>query len=414
MTGQEMYKLAAELYPLNRSLTGEGTRKTLEIIQRELPEMEIHSVPSGTKCFDWTVPDEWNVKEAYIEGPDGKRVVDFADHNLHLVGYSAAVNTTLSLEDLQPHLHSRHDMPDAIPYVTSYYKRDWGFCLTEKQRQKLQPGYYRVVIDTTLEPGRMHWGELIIPGETSEEVLLSTYVCHPSMANDGLSGIAATTALAKWIAEQPRRYTYRILFVPETIGAIAYLSQQLEKMVMKTVAGFVVTCCGDDGDYTLIRSRGGDTLADRAAGRVLRELDAPGHERVFHRFDRRGSDERQYCWPGIDLPVVSLMRTRYCDYPEYHTSADDMSVISPAGLEGGYWVIRKCLEIIETNRHYVATTLCEPFMESRGGYNPSYKFAAYCDGCTDTLGIAEQTGVMYLEVEDALRRMEKLGIVEEG
>ena len=422
MTGQEMYELAEELYPLNRSLTGEGTRKTLEIIQRELPKLEIDGILCGTGCFDWTVPDRWDVREAYIEGPDGKRVVDFADHNLHLVGYSEPIDRLMTLEDLQPHLHSRPDMPDAIPYVTSYYKRDWGFCLTENRRQKLQPGYYRVVIDTELDAGYLEWGELIIPGETSEEVLLSTYICHPSMANDGLSGIVVTTALAKWIAEQPRRYTYRILFVPETIGAIAWLSKHYYSgpswpkpgLQFNVVAGFVVTCCGDDGDYTLIRSRTGDTLADRAAKHVLCELDTPGHERVFHRFDRRGSDERQYCWPGIDLPVVSLMRTRYCDYPEYHTSADDMSVISPEGLEGGYWAIRACLEIIETNRHYVATTMCEPFMEAHGGYDPSYKLAAYCDGCTDTLSIAEQTGTPYLEVEDALRRLESRGIVEKG
>lgn len=412
MTGQEMYDLAKELYPLNRSLMGEGTRMTLDIIKRELPSTAIHSVPSGTKCFDWTVPDEWSVREAYIEGPDGKRVVDFADHNLHLVGYSTPVNVTLSLEDLQPHLHSRHDMPDAIPYVTSYYKRDWGFCLTEKQRQKLQPGYYRVVIDATLEPGAMHYGELIIPGETAEEVLLSTYVCHPSQANDGLSGIVVTTALAKWIAEQPRRYTYRILFMPETIGAITYLSEHWAEMRKKTIAGFVVTCCGDNADYTLVRSRGGDDKADRAAKYVLCELDAPGHERVFHRFNRRGSDERQYCWPGIDLPVVSLMRTRYCDYPEYHTSADDLSVISPAGLEGGYVAIRQCLEIIEANRHYAATTMCEPFMEGRGGHDADYKFAVYCDGATDTLKIAELTGQPFADVAAGLAKMETLGVVE--
>lgn len=410
MTGQEMYKLAEELYSLNRSLTGHGTRVTLGIIGRELSGMKTCSVPSGTKCFDWTVPDEWNVIEAYIEGPDGKRVVDVANHILHIVGYSHAFNAVLSLEDLQAHLHSRPDMPDVIPYVTSYYKRDWGFCLTENQRKQLKPGDYHVVIDAMLKPGNMHYGELIIPGETTDEVLLSTYICHPSMANDGLSGIAVTTALAKWIAEKPRRYTYRILFVPETIGAIYYLSQHSEEMKRKTIAGFVLTMCGDAHDYSIVHSPSASTLADRVGIIAIEETD-PDHEKISYGYEHRGSDERQYCWPGIDLPVVLMARSWHHTYPQYHTSADDMSAISPAGLEGGFNVVRQCLEIIEGNRFYAATTLCEPFMEGRGGYDADYKLATYCDGDTDALKIAGLTGRPFAEVAAGLAKMEQAGVV---
>jgi aminopeptidase-like protein len=376
---------------------------TLNIINRELSGLLINGYKSGTKCFDWTVPDEWNVSDAYIEGPDGKRVVDFADHNLHLVGYSEPINTVLPLEELRPHLHTRHDMPDVIPYVTSYYKRDWGFCLTHRQYDALKPGDYHVVIDSTLEPGIMHYGELIIPGETKEEVLLSTYICHPSMANDGLSGIVVTVALAKWLLQHKRRYTYRILFLPETIGAIVYLSQHLDEMKRNTIAGFVVTCCGDGRTTSAVGTKTGNTYADR----IIRYLASP-----VSGYYARGSDERQYCWPGVDLPVVSLMQSRYGTFPEYHTSADDMSVISPDGLQCGCDAIMQCLEIIERNRTYRVRTTCEPFMEGRGGYVSDYKLAAYCDGKTDALEIAWLTGRPYDGVEAGLNKMAALGVVE--
>jgi aminopeptidase-like protein len=328
----------------------------------------------------------------------------------------------MTLDELQPHLHSRPDMPDAIPYVTSYYKRDWGFCLTENQRRTLQLGRYHVVVAADLKPGMMNYGELIIPGETTQEILLSTYVCHPQQANDGLSGIVVTTALTRWIMEQPRRYTYRILFLPETIGAIAYLSMHREEMKAKTVAGFVVTCCGDEEKYTLVHSRSGNTLADRVACHTLRSYwvyDIPSNTLRNGEYDfrHRGSDERQYCSPGVDLPVVALMRSGWQGYPEYHTSADDLSVISPFGLEGGYNVLRDCLEALELNRTYRAVHPCEPFMgrtpELRALYTrETMDIIAYCDGRNDLLAVAEIVGRPIKAVAEIVEKLVQYGVLE--
>lgn len=408
MTGQEMYDFASLLWPLNRSLTGEGTRETLAQVQDRL-RMRVSWWESGTKCFDWTVPDEWNVRQAYIEGPDGERIADFGENNLHLVGYSEPIDTVMSLEELQPHLHSLSGMPDAIPYVTSYYKRTWGFCLTENQRKALQPGQYRVVIGADLKPGKMHYGELMLPGKTTQEVLLSTYVCHPSMANDNLSGIVVTTALARWLMEQPRRYTYRILFVPETIGSIAYLSMHRDEMLQKTVAGFVVACCGDDIRYTVVSSPGGDTLADRVAKQVYRRT----RTIIVPWIAVRGSDERQYCSPRVVLPVVVSMRSGWTGYPEYHTSKDDLTVISPAGLQGGFDSLRRCLETLEDNKICRNVHICEPFMERRGIYERRLMdIIACCDGRRDTLAIAEMLDRPCGEIVAATRRLVAHGILE--
>ena len=246
-SGETMHAFARTLFPICRSLTGDGVRTTLGFIKSIAPQLTVHEVPSGTTAFDWTVPDEWNIRTAYIEGPDGQRVVDFADNNLHVVGYSIPVNTTLDLEELQNHLHSLPDKPEVIPYVTTYYKRNWGFCLAHRERQKLTAGNYKIVIDSDLKPGSLTYGELLIPGQSKDEILLSTYVCHPSMANNELSGPVIATFLAKWISSAKRKYTYRIVFVPETIGTVVYLSRFLEHLKKSVQAGFVLTCCGDDG-----------------------------------------------------------------------------------------------------------------------------------------------------------------------
>lgn len=406
--GDWMYALATRLWPINRSITGDGVRTTLRMLQAELPSLNIHEVPSGTDAFDWTVPEEWNVREAWIEGPDGSRVVDFADHNLHLVGYSEPVDASLTLDDLQAHLYSLPEHPEAIPYVTSYYARRWGFCLRHRDRERLRPGRYRVHIDSVLAPGSLTYADLIIPGETKSEILLSTYVCHPSMANNELSGPCVVAALGKWLsAKASRRYTYRIVFVPETIGAIVYLSRHLPHLKQSVAAGFVVTCVGDDRGYAYVPSRTGGTLADRALQHVLKHL-APDYRRLT--FLDRGSDERQYCFPGVDLPVATLMRSRPGDYPEYHTSLDDLRLITPTGLEGGYRALERTIQAIEDDCYPAVTVTCEPNLGKRGLYRTlgtadageramrMLHLLAYADGTRSLLDLADLFGVPIWEL----------------
>lgn len=420
--GDSIHALAARLWPLNRSLTGHGVRESLRILTDLLPMLQVHEVPSGTRAFDWTVPDEWNVRAAWIEGPDGCRIVDFADHNLHLVGYSIPVDLTVNLEELQEHLFSLPDLPDAIPYVTSYYSPWWGFCLRHRDRLELRPGDYHVHIDATLEPGSLTYGELVIPGDTTGEVLLSTYICHPSLANNELSGVSVTAYLARWLSELPRRhYTYRIVFVPEMIGSISFLSRMLDHLKQHVVAGFNVSCVGDEGGYSYLPSRAGDTLSDRVALHVLKHL-APGFKR--YSYLDRGSDERQYCAPGVDLPIATIMRSKYGEYREYHTSLDDLTFVTPAGLEGGFNTLRTAVETIERNCIPKVSVIGEPQLGKRGLYPPrstltSYDddlrlmmdLLAYCDGTRSLLEIAEIVGTPVWALVPFYNKLAEHGLV---
>ncbi len=365
--GQRAHDLATELWPIPRSITGQGVRSTLEILQREIPELTTSEIPTGTKVFDWEVPVEWNIRGAQLIGPDGEVVIDWENSNLHVVSYSEPVEREIDLEELQDHLHSLPDQPDAIPYVTSYYNRTWGLCLTHEQRVRLRPGIYKVKIDSSLEPGVLNYGEIVLPGESEDEVFISTYVCHPSMANNELSGPVVSIALARWIKSLPsHHYTYRFVFVPESIGAISYSATHREHLREKTVSAFNLNCIGDDRAFTYLASRLGNLRIDRIAKRVL-----DGRENVRHySYLKRGSDERHYGAPGMDLPIISLMRSRYSDYPEYHTSLDDLvNVVTPTGLQGGIDIVRECISTLENVKVPVATQICEPQLGRRGLYH---------------------------------------------
>lgn len=414
--GEKMHGWARDLWPINRSLTGPGVRETLEYLKARIPDLVLHSVPSGTSAFDWKVPNEWSVTEAYLEHESGERVIDIKNNNLHLLGYSDHIDAWLDLEDLQEHLFSLPEQPSAIPYVTSYYSRRWGFCLSQDDRKALKPGRYHAVIKSTLEPGEFNFADLVLPGETQDEIFLSTYICHPSMANNELSGPVVALALAQWLSSlETRKYTYRIVFIPETLGSLVYLSRNLDTLKSKTLAGFNITCVGDERSYSYLPSRNGETLSDRVAKHVLGNLH-PNYAR--YTWLQRGSDERQYCAPGIDLPIASMMRTKYGEYPEYHTSLDDLSLVTPNGLEGGYWAHKRAIECIELNCLPIATVLGEPQLGSRGLYPTISKknsvtddvalmmdTLSYCDGTRDLLDISDLIGHAMWDVRPVVDKL---------
>ena len=400
--GIEMYALCTELFPICRSITGNGVRQTLQILRDIVPKMTLHEVPSGTQVFDWTVPKEWNIRDAWIKNSKNEKILDFQKTNLHVMGYSLPVDKKVTLAELLPLIHTQPDQPDAIPYVTSYYKERYGFCMTQNQKDALPEDTYHIYIDSELKIGSLTYGEILIPSTegNEDEIFLSTYVCHPSMANNELSGPAVTIYLAKWLlGKKHRRYNYRIIFIPETIGAITYLSQYLPEMKKRIRAGFNISCVGDDRTYSYVASRYGDTLADKVAKNVL-SFCYPEYKQ--YSFLQRGSDERQYNAPGVDLPVCAVCRSKYSEYPEYHTSKDDMGLISPSGLQGAYEVYCEIIEALEHNYIYEIQCLCEPQLGKRGLYpttsqKGSYddiksmmNFIAYADGSNDLVDISNR------------------------
>jgi len=417
--GAEMMALVRELYPICRSITGDGLRGSLRILQRLAP-MSLHEVPSGTPVFDWVVPREWNLRAARLTGPDGEVVADADRLNLHVVNYSAPFRGKVSLEELQPHLHSLPDQPDLVPYRTSYYREDWGFCLAHARRERLRPGQYDVLVDTTLSDGALTYGELELPGAVSQEVLVSTHCCHPSLANDNAAGMALAATLARLMGGLARRHTYRFLFLPGTIGAITWLARN-EQRAQRIRHGLVVACVGA-GRLTYKRSRRGDAEIDRAAAHVLAHS-GQGHE--IRDFTPYGYDERQYCSPGFDLAVGSLTRTPYGEYPEYHTSADDLSFVEPGALVDTLRRYLEVFEVLEGNGTYRnLAPRCEPQLGKRGLYG-SVGGASHAaerqmamlwvlnlsDGSRTLLDVAERARLPFHRIEGVARELERAGLL---
>ena len=358
--GNKMYRWAKDLFPVCRSITGDGVRETLNYISENITPLTMHSISSGTKVFDWVIPNEWSINDAWVEDMQGNKIIKFSDNNLHVISYSDPVDKVVSREEMFDHLHTLPNQADAIPYVTSYYENIWGFCCSHNLKEKMKDDMYRVYIDSSKKPGVLNFAEVVIPGETDKEIFLSTYVCHPSMANNELSGPMVTAMLVRLLREiAPLKYTIRVVFIPETIGSIAYISKNLSSMKKNIVAGFNITCVGDDRCYSFLPSRNGHTIADKISEHILSHVDK---NYLSYTWRNRGSDERQYCAPGVDLPIVSIMRSKYNEYPEYHTSLDNLDVISPNGLLGGLKAIALAIIAVDVNYCPWTASLCEPML----------------------------------------------------
>ncbi|HEC1754166.1 TPA: DUF4910 domain-containing protein [Campylobacter lari] len=421
-----MYELACELFPICRSITGEGFRQSLKILDEAMGGgiLKIHSIASGSKVFDWEVPAEWEINDAFIITPNGEKICDFKQNNLHVLNYSEGINDEISLDELQEHLYSIEDYPDAIPYVTSYYKRRWGFCIKHKDRVKLKEGKYKVFIDAKHhENGVLNYADLLIPStqDAKDEILISSYLCHPSMANNELSSPIVATFLAKWLLElKERKYNYRFIFAPETIGSIVYLSKHLKHLQKYTKAGFALSCIGDDNAYSLIHTPSENTLADKVALHTLKEKN---NFKEFSFLDR-GGNERQFCAPLVNLPVVGVCRTRFGDYKEYHTSKDDLNFISEKGLQGGLKAMQEIIMNLEVNEIYQNTIFCEPNLGKRDLYHTintsltnsqiptSCNFLAYCDGQNDVLDIASKINIQAYELKDLIEKLKFNGLIK--
>ncbi len=419
-SGKALHDFVSELYPLCRSITGEGVRETLRLVQKRIP-LDIYEVASGTPVFDWTVPLEWNIQDAYVKNQAGKRVIDFQASNLHVVNYSQPIRKLMKLKELKSHLHTLPEHPDWVPYRTSYYKENWGFCLSQKQLSQMADEEYEVCIDSSLTQGALTYGECYLPGASTDEVLISCHVCHPSLCNDNLSGIAVATFLALNLAEQDRRYSYRLLFIPGTIGSITWLATH-EQVIPRIMHGFVLTGVGDAGPLTYKRSRLGDAEIDHVMAQVLKQAGEPYKVIDFFPY---GYDERQYCSPGFNLPVGCLMRTPHGEYPEYHTSADSLDFIKPQSLVGS---LRHCLAVInvlEHNHRYLnQNPKCEPQLGKRGLYRAVAGQQAtqsrelvllwvlnLSDGKHSLLDIAERAGVPFPEVQSAAAALVECGLL---
>ncbi len=416
MCGTEMYEFVKRIFPICRSITGNGVRETLKIMQEYAPDIKVHEVPSGTQVFDWTVPSEWNIEDAYVENEEGKRVIDFKETNLSVVGYSLPMDEMLSLEELKKIVFVEENQPEVVPYVTSYYRERSAFCTSKNRLDALPEGTYHAVIKSSLNPqGSLTYGEAYIQGESDKEILISTYLCHPSMANNECSGPAVSIFLQKYLKSLPKlKYSYRFIYIPETIGSITYLSRNYKVLKKNVVAGINLSCVGDNNDYSFVQTRYGNTLTDKLLHNLL-SFHYPEYK--TYSFLERGSDERQFCAPGIDLPVCSFCRTKYGKYAEYHTSADNLTYISPEGLGGALELLTKFVQAMEHNAKYRVKCLCEPQLGKRGLYPTVSKkgsydavkaltdFIAYADGTND---LVEISNIIHQPVDILIPIAEKL------
>ena len=408
--GTEMFQLISECYPICRSITGDGVRDTLKLVGNIIP-IDTFEVPSGTKVFDWEIPKEWNIKKAYIKDSTGNKIVDFQDSNLHVLNYSVPVHRNVSLVELKEHLFTLPEHPEWVPYRTSYYQENWGFCMAHNQLANLKDGNYEVVIESSLEKGSLTYGEYFIPGELKDEVLISTHICHPSLCNDNLSGIAVSAFMARYLSKQPLRYSYRFLYVPATIGSIAWLSLN-EKNLNKIKHGLVITLLGDSSDFTYKRTRRSDAEIDLILEHYLKHAGKPFKIIDFIPY---GYDERQYCSPGFNLPVGRFTRAPYAEFPEYHTSADNLEFISPENLAAAYTALLNVLFILENNHSYInQNPKCEPMLGKRGLYqkiggqsdSSQTQLAALwvlnmSDGNHSLLDIAIKSGIQFKIIKNA-------------
>jgi aminopeptidase-like protein len=417
--GEELHRFASQLYPICRSITGDGIRRTLAMIQERIP-LETSEVPTGTPVFDWIIPKEWNIRDAYIKTPEGKRIVDFQKCNLHVVNYSTPVRATMPLSELKSHLFTIPENPDWIPYRTSYYKEDWGFCLSHNQLATLKDGEYQVCIDSTLRDGSLSYGECFLPGQSTDEVLISCHACHPSLANDNLSGLTVATALAKFLSNRDLRYSYRFLFVPGTIGAITWLARNQE-VAERIRHGLVLTCLGDNGPFHYKKSRRGNAEIDRVAAHVLTHC---GDSSEILEFSPYGYDERQYCSPGFNLAVGCLMRSVWGSFPEYHTSADNLEFIQPLQLAGSLRTCIAIVDVLENNRFYRnLSPYCEPQLGRRNLYRSTGGDAIgaeiharlwvlnLSDGEHSLLDIAERSGLPFSMINEAAELLRVNGLL---
>jgi len=426
-TNSQIYNFAKKIIDYPRSLSGDGVRETLKDIKKILPIMKVKSFKSGNKAFDWKIPMEWVVHDAYIVKPNGKKICKFSDNKLHLVGYSIPVNKTLSKDKLLQKLYSLPKLKNAIPYVTSYYKKDWGFCIKHSEKSKLKNGNYKVFINSKHKKGVLNYGEIFIKGKSNKEILLSTYVCHPQMANNEISGISVVTYLAKWIKSKKRNFSYRILFIPETIGSIAYIHKNFNKLKKNLIAGFVVTCVGDEKKFSYIPSRNGNTLSDFVAKKILKNNKK---NYITYSWLDRGSDERQFCAPNIDLPICSITKSKYGKYKEYHNSLDRLgTVVTEKGLYESFKIYQKCIDYLEKNfdkKFFIPinNSFCEPQLSKRKLYPPTstlktakkvksmMNVLSYVDGKNSIIEIANLCHLSKLEVKKYLKIFRKFNLIK--